>query len=583
MTTNIDLSSLTNAQGFPVYGADEGDHSGSSVASAGDVNGDGYDDIIIGANGADAGGAGSGTSYIIFGKASGFSNIYLSSLTISQGFAIYGANNFGNIGSSVASAGDVNGDGYDDIIIGAYQAYNGGTYCSGTSYIIFGKASGFSNIYLSSLTSTQGFAIYGAAAYDYSGGSVASAGDVNGDGYDDIIIGAYQADTASTDSGTSYVVFGKASGFSNIYLSSLTSTQGFAIYGAAVNDYSGISVASAGDVNGDRYGDIIIGADGADTGGAGSGISYVIFGKASGFSNIYLSSLTLSQGFAVYGAAPSDHSGFSVASAGDINSDGYDDIIIGADGTDTGGSNSGTSYVIFGKASGFSNIYLSSLTINQGFALYGGYYSYGLSSLASAGDVNGDGYDDIIIGSKSGGINCIILGKASSFSNIYLSSLTTSQGFRVYGANADYYSYYSVASAGDVNGDGYDDFIIGAPNAKTGGDYSGTSYVIFGNAFTEAPSLIPTSMPTDDYYNQPTDDYYSQPTDDYYSQPTNSSTAGPVIVCYRYGQAGQITWADFNGDGKVDLLCSYFDGSVKICLSTGNGLECIGELPVQEI
>ena len=148
------------------------------------------------------------------------------------------------------------------------------------------------NIDLSTLNGTTGFKLSGVAAYDYSGFSVASAGDVNGDGFADLIIGAPGVRSSGL-SGTSYVVFGQASGFAaNIDLSSLDGTTGFKLSGAAAGDHSGFSVASAGDVNGDGFADLIVGAGSADPNGSASGASYVVFGKASGFAaNIDLSSL----------------------------------------------------------------------------------------------------------------------------------------------------------------------------------------------------------------------------------------------------------------------------------------------------
>ena len=142
-----------------------------------------------------------------------------------------------------------------------------------------------------SLDGSDGFKLSGAAAGDYSGVSVASAGDVNGDGFADLIVGAYSADPNGSHSGASYVVFGKASGFAaNIDLSSLDGTNGFKLSGEAADDRSGCSVASAGDVNGDGFADLIVGARVADPHGSYSGASYVVFGKASGFAaNIDLS------------------------------------------------------------------------------------------------------------------------------------------------------------------------------------------------------------------------------------------------------------------------------------------------------
>ena len=250
-------------------------------------------------------------------------------------------------GYSVASAGDVNGDGRADVIVGAPYANPSSRNDAGSSYVIYGTASP-SNVDLASLESS-GFRIDGAAAFDYSGYSVASAGDVNGDGRADVIVGAPYANPSSRgDAGSSYVIYGTASP-SNINLASLGSSSGFRIDGAAANDRSGYSVASAGDVNGDGLADVIVGAPTADPPSrSNAGSSYVIYGTASP-SNVNLASLDGSSGFRIDGAAANDNSGYSVASAGDVNGDGRADVIVGADrASPFSRSTAGSTYVIYG-------------------------------------------------------------------------------------------------------------------------------------------------------------------------------------------------------------------------------------------
>jgi hypothetical protein len=346
----IPLSSLDGTNGFRLDGATAGDTAiGISVASAGDVNGDGFADIIIGAPGADPHGLFSGSSYVVLGKASGFSaSIDLSSLNGTNGFRLDGVAAGDHSGQSVAGAGDVNGDGFADVIIGAFAADPHGSQ-SGSSYVVFGKASGFAATFdLSTLNGSNGFRLDGVGD---SGRSVASAGDVNGDGFADVII----ADPRASASGSSYVVFGKASGFrAAINLSSLDGTNGFRLDGVAAGDgIFGISVAGAGDVNGDGFADVIIGVPGADPHGRYSGSSYVVFGKASGFqAAINLSSLDGTNGFGLYGVAVRDLSGYTVAGAGDVNGDGFDDVIVGALLAAPHGSDSGSSYVVFWQGLG---------------------------------------------------------------------------------------------------------------------------------------------------------------------------------------------------------------------------------------
>jgi hypothetical protein len=268
----VSLGSLDGVTGFRLDGIDARDRSGFSVSSAGDVNGDGFDDVIVGAHrAADF----SGESYVVFGKSGGFASaLSLDSLDGTTGFRL-DANGYS--GFSVSSAGDVNGDGIDDLIIGARLG-------AGRSYVVFGKSGGFgSAVDLSTLDGTTGFRLFGIDGNDQSGYSVSNAGDVNGDGFDDVIIGATRADPGGVyDAGETYVVFGKSGGFASaVSLGSLDGTTGFRLDGIDAEDRSGLSVSSAGDVNGDGFDDVVIGANRADPGGVNyAGESYVVFGHA---------------------------------------------------------------------------------------------------------------------------------------------------------------------------------------------------------------------------------------------------------------------------------------------------------------
>jgi hypothetical protein len=341
-----------------IQGDSANDSAGYKVSSAGDVNGDGFDDLIVGAPmGDNGGGTDAGEAYVIFGKASGFGTIDLTTLSPANGFMIQGDRAGDRAGWSVSAAGDVNGDGLADLIIGAPRGDNGGTD-AGEAYVVFGKTTGFGAVLdLASLTPSDGFIIQGDTLIDQAGISVSSAGDVNGDGFDDLIVGAPGGDDGGPNSGEAYVVFGKASGFGTIDLTNLSAANGFIIQGDADADQTGWSVAAAGDVNGDGFDDLIVGAPMGDNGGIDAGEAYVLFGKASGFGQVVgasrvidLTNLTFPDGFIIQGDVLGDQAGWSVSAAGDINNDGFADLIVGAPMGDDGGNNAGEAYVIFGSA-----------------------------------------------------------------------------------------------------------------------------------------------------------------------------------------------------------------------------------------
>ncbi|NQU47691.1 MAG: FG-GAP repeat protein [Planctomycetes bacterium] len=380
------------------------------MAGAGDVNSDGYDDLIAGAYWADPGGVTDAGSAFVY---SGFDGTLL--------YQWDGGAVSDYLGTSVSGAGDVDGDGVDDIVIGAPYTEYAGVINAGSVYVY----SGASGLLLHQWNGTGGWEDFGA--------SVSGAGDVDGDGNADVIVGAWAADPGGLGQAGSAFVFSGASGLMLHHWD-----------GLAVADYFGKSVSGAGDVNGDGFDDLIIGARYADPGGLSEAGSVYVYSGASG--------LLLHQWD---GGAAGDYLGWSVAGAGDVNGDGFDDLIVSAYRASPGGvSFAGSVYVY----SGLSGFLLHQWDGDTSAAWFG-------DSVSSAGDVNGDGFSDVIVGSSNsdpGGLNNS--GSAHVYSGI--------DGYLLHQWDGEFAGDHlggSVSGAGDVNGDGYSDLIVGAPWASPGG------------------------------------------------------------------------------------------------------------------
>ena len=404
-----------------------GAHLGNAVSSAGDVNGDGYSDVIAGALWFNNGELLEGAAFIYYGSAAGITGTIQAQLEMNQPNA--------QLGISVAGAGDINGDGYADVMVGA-NFYSNGEINEGAAFVYYGSATGVSLSPRAQLETNQADAQFGIA--------LSFAGDINGDGYSDLLIGAPYFDNSESNEGLAFIYNGSPDGLP-------VSPTTVRADGTQANDNFGVSVASAGDVNGDGYSDVIIGAWQYDESHVNEGAAFVYHGGAAGLSATPNSSLfDCNQAGAFFGEA--------VAGAGDLNGDGYADVIIGADNyDDAGGNNEGRAFVYFGSASGINGSPVILDDTDQDNANFG-------VSVAGAGDVNGDGYSDVLIGAigitdlgnPNEGLAFLHYGNASGVSATPNSTLDDAD-------KADSYFGWSVASAGDVNGDGCSDVIVGAP------------------------------------------------------------------------------------------------------------------------
>jgi hypothetical protein len=413
---------------------------GYSVASAGDVNGDGFDDVIVGARSYSNGQGDEGRALVYYGSADGPS--------VAPDWTAESDQTDAEFGTSVASAGDVNGDGFDDVIVGA-DAYDNGQFNEGRAYVYLGSGAG--------LSVTPDWTAESDQVGVYFGYSVASAGDVNGDGYGDVIVGAPYYGNGQTTEGRAFVYHGSSAGLSVTPDWTAESNQDYALFGN--------SVASAGDVNGDGYGDVIVGAVGYDNGQEDEGRAYAYQGSVAGLSMTPDWTAESNQVAALFGN--------SVASAGDVNGDGYSDLIVGAYAYDNGETDEGRAFVFEGSAAGLSTSPDWIAQSNRTVAYFG-------FSVASAGNVNGDGYGDVIVGAPQY-TNGKFEGKAFAYYGSAAGLSTTPDWTVEPNQIADDFAF-SVASAGDVNGDGYGDLIVGAPFYDHGQIDEGAAFLYTGSA-----------------------------------------------------------------------------------------------------
>ena len=469
-----DSYSLRDASDQDMLGDQNDARLGEAVGTAGDVNGDGYDDIFVSAWRYDSNGlTDNGRVYVYHGSAAGTGN--------TPNWTADGTQNDEEFGIIAGPAGDINGDGYDDLLVAGWH-YSDTLTEEGQVSLYLGSSTG--------LSSTPDWTFYG-GTLNAELAAASTAGDVNGDGYSDVIVGARRYGTNQV--GAAFVFYGSPDG--------LSTDPDWRVIGDQADSRFGNGVGSAGDINGDGYDDIIVGAHFYDDPNQNEGEVFVWYGSAHGVNN-GIEGTPDNAAWSARGAQAYANFGYSVT-AGDVNGDGYDDISVIARDYDNGNTNEGALFIWYGSASGLScgsgcPVAATSadwwVESNQPYARLG--YAY----VDSPGDVNDDGYDDVIVGAllydqtyTDGGAAFLWLGSASGLScNGGCPVDVSTSDWSIYGAsnNAQMLGG-AVGTAGDVNGDGYDDVIIGASGTNNGAlTGAGAAYVFYGNS-SDGLNILP--------------------------------------------------------------------------------------------
>jgi len=410
---------------------------GESLASAGDVNGDGFADLVAGAPDWDAGNYQDGAALLYLGGAA--------SGTLTVSWVTLGGEYQEWRGTSVSSAGDVDGDGFSELLIGApgWGGSSGGQD-RGLALLFAGAGAGPAESPDWSDESNQDSALFGT--------SVAGVGDINRDARDDVVIGAPGYDGGYNNEGRVFFYQGTTSG--------LATYTSWTADGDAPDAALGSSVAGAGDVNDDGYDDLVVGAPGSS---GDQGFFRVWYGDSP--------SPAADPDVEVSGT-DDEQLGSAVAGAGDVNGDGYADVLVGAEHWSGNVSNEGGAWVYPGSPTGLVTEPLWEATGGQNGCLFG-------SALDGAGDVNGDGYGDIVVGASDFTDDQTNQGRIS----LYPGSPTgPGAPTHRYGASSQDYLGSSVAGAGDTNGDGYDDVVAGAPEASRSLSQEGVASLYTGSS-----------------------------------------------------------------------------------------------------
>jgi hypothetical protein len=461
-----------------IRGAMPADRLGNAVAARGDVNGDGYVDVAVAASKADGpAGAGTGVTYVFYGATILPDTIDLSYMEADVTITGMQENEWS--GYSLTS-GDLNNDGFDDLAIGAIYSTTPSAFHAGRVYILFGDQTWSPFI---DLSVDSADVIIGGGGYDFRLGASLAVGEVNGDGAEDLLIGAPYADIPwASNGGEIYAFWGSPTWEPRINLEQ--DPASLTIRGNLADGHFGSAIA-AGDVNGDVCDDILTSAPEASPSGRHwAGIAYIFYGNAQSMPDT-ISLYETQPDVKILGGSPDIRMGSSLAT-GDLDRTGFADIILGAPyGSPPSGANAGEIYVLLG----YDHIHPTiDLTVSPPDMRLTGAAAFDNAGHAVAtGDVNADGYCDLLVGAPKAdvgteteaGISYLIYGQSTLPALVDLGA--GGADVTIYGC-LDGDLSGAALTVGDLNSQGFEDISIGATDADPlAGTAAGEAYIVYGD------------------------------------------------------------------------------------------------------